>query len=354
MDRPRMDQYSTLFPEEPPPPPPPPPPGELRDHGGGVRYLTGLAGALLGALAGAVPWFLVSTFTAFFVGWLGFLVGWAASWGYQKLRGAKKRGYATAVVLLSSILAIFAAEVGSWMFVLCTDPEWQESAARLRISVAQLAWESLWMPENLPRVLPSMAVGLLIGGLGILSARQKLLAYIDPERAAQTAQRVQNTAAQTAAAQRTAAASCGTGMPLPREFALHLRPSAHKVGYVCIGLAGVFFLLFLGIAVGFDTWDALPVGCVLSLILLAEGILIVRLNGRYCLKVEGEQLRFVPRIGPAREFTAGEIGWVKVSNSMTRTLYSRDGQVLAKLHANLENMILLNQYLNEHQVPLRG
>ena len=65
-------------------------------------------------------------------------------------------------------------------------------------------------------------------------------------------------------------------------------------------------------------------------------------------------MRFVPRIGPEREFTVQEIGWVKVSNSMTRTLYSRDGQVLAKLNANLENMILLNQYLNEHQVPLRG
>lgn len=353
MDRPRMDQYSTLFSEEPPPPPPPPPPGEIRDSGGGAGYLTGLAGALLGALAGAIPWFLVSTFTAFFVGWLGFLVGWAASWGYQKLRGAKKRGYAAAVVLLSSILAILAAEVGSWMFVLCTDPEWQESAAYFRISVARLAWESLWMPENLPRVLPGMAVGLLIGGLGILSARQKLLAYIDPERAAQTAQRVR-TAAPQMAAQRTASASQGTGMPLPREFTLHLRPSAHKVGYVCVGLAGVFFLLFLGIAVGFDTWDALPVGCVLSLILLAEGVLIVRLNGRYCLKVEGERLRFVPRIGNPRTFTVQEIGWVKVSNSMTRTLYGQDGQVLAKLNANLENMILLNQYFNEHQVPLRG
>lgn len=353
MDRPRMDQYSTLFSEEPPPPPPPPPPGEIRDSGGGAGYLTGLAGALLGALAGAIPWFLVSTFTAFFVGWLGFLVGWAASWGYQKLRGAKKRGYAAAVVLLSSILAILAAEVGSWMFVLCTDPEWQESAAYFRISVARLAWESLWMPENLPRVLPGMAVGLLIGGLGILSARQKLLAYIDPERAAQTAQRVR-TAAPQMAAQRTASASQGTGMPLPREFTLHLRPSAHKVGYVCVGLAGVFFLLFLGIAVGFDTWDALPVGCVLSLILLAEGLLIVRLNGRYCLKVEGERLRFVPRIGNPRTFTVQEIGWVKVSNSMTRTLYGQDGQVLAKLNANLENMILLNQYFNEHQVPLRG
>ena len=78
------------------------------------------------------------------------------------------------------------------------------------------------------------------------------------------------------------------------------------------------------------------------------------LSERYGLRVEGERMRFVPRIGPEREFTVQEIGWVKVSNSMTRTLYSRDGQVLAKLNANLENMILLNQYLNEHQVPLRG
>lgn len=350
MDRPEMDQYSTLFSEEPPAPTPAPP-WEIENQGGGAGYLTGAAGALLGALAGAVPWFFISTFTGFFVGWLGFLIGWAAAGGYQKFRGARKSGYAGIVVFLCSVFAIVAAELGSWMYVLCTDPEWQADAAYFQIPVAQLAWESLLMPENLPQVLPSMVIGIIIGGLGILSARQKLLAYTDPERAAQRAQSI---VAQTAAAQRSAAASAGTGMPLPQEFTLRLKSSAHKVGYVCIGLAGVFFLLFLGIAVGFGTWDALPVGGVLSLIILAEGFLILRLNGRYGLRVEGERMRFVPRIGPEREFTVQEIGWVKVSNSMTRTLYSRDGQVLAKLNANLENMILLNQYLNEHQVPLRG
>lgn len=43
--------------------------------------LTGILGALFGALVGAVPWFLTSTFADFFVGWLGFLVGVAAPAG---------------------------------------------------------------------------------------------------------------------------------------------------------------------------------------------------------------------------------------------------------------------------------
>lgn len=50
--------------------------------------LLGIRGALLGALIGAVPWFLASTFANIFVGWLGFLWGLLPAMAIDCARGA--------------------------------------------------------------------------------------------------------------------------------------------------------------------------------------------------------------------------------------------------------------------------
>ena len=125
--------------------------------------LTGILGALFGALVGVVPWFLASTFADFFVGWLGFLVGVAACWGYRLFKGRRSTRFAMATVIVCSLLALFAAEIASWMYVLCSDPEWQADAAWYGIPVAQLAWESILMPENWGIMAPSMLMGMVIG-----------------------------------------------------------------------------------------------------------------------------------------------------------------------------------------------
>ena len=127
--------------------------------------LTGILGALFGALVGVVPWFLASTFADFFVGWLGFLVGVAACWGYRLFKGRRSTRFAMATVIVCSLLALFAAEIASWMYVLCSDPEWQADAAWYGIPVAQLAWESILMPENWGIMAPSMLMGMVIGVL---------------------------------------------------------------------------------------------------------------------------------------------------------------------------------------------
>ena len=129
--------------------------------------LTGILGALFGALVGAVPWFLTSTFADFFVGWLGFLVGVAACWGYRLFKGRRSTRFAMATVIVCSLLALFAAEIASWMYVLCSNPEWQADAAWYGIPVAQLAWESILMPENWGIMAPSMLMGMVSWALTI-------------------------------------------------------------------------------------------------------------------------------------------------------------------------------------------
>lgn len=323
------------------------PPCELEEPGTAGSYPLGLIGALLGAVVGAVPWFLASTFTNFFIGWLGFLVGWCACWGYQKCRGARRTGYAMTVVILCSIFAIVLSDFASNMYLLCTDFEWQRAARYEHISVYQLAAGALLMPENLQYILPNLGIGLLIGGLGIFSARRQVLEYTDPKRAAELAAR--------AAPAFQPAALGTTGMSLPYSFTVRMNKSTRNAGKILMGVAGALVALLVVIGAVTDSLgEVLPVTAILGLILVLEAVFLLRMGQNFRLEVEGERLRFVTRGGKVREFAAGDIGSVSASSNLQRVLYDREGKVLAKLNNNMENLLLLSQYLTEHNVPLRG
>ncbi len=65
-------------------------------------YGTGALGAFLGALLGAVPT-LATGYFGFVSGWLALLIPFAARKGYRLLHGARRGGYAFAVILASSL-----------------------------------------------------------------------------------------------------------------------------------------------------------------------------------------------------------------------------------------------------------
>lgn len=323
------------------------PPCELDDSRREGSYPLGLLGALLGAVVGAVPWFLASTFANFFIGWLGFLVGWCACWGYRKFHGARRTGYAMTVIILCSILAVVLSEFASNMYMICTDFEWQRSARYMGVSVYRLAAEVLMMRENLQYILPNLVIGLLIGGLGIFSARRQVLEYTDPEKASQLATNG------TVAYQQAVTAT--TGMPLPYSFAVQMNKSARRIGRILLWVAGGLMALFVILGIATDSLgEVLPVALMLCLILVVEGVLLQRINKRCRLEIEGEHLRFTNRRGKSAEFSAGDIASVSVTNGLQRVLYDREGRVLAKINNNMENLILFNQYLIEHNIPLRG
>lgn len=92
-----------------------------------------------------------------------------------------------ATVIVSSMFALFAAEIVSWLYVLCSDPDWQADTAWYGVSLLRLVWESILMPENWGIVASNMIMGMAIGVLGVVCVRQKVIAYTNPERAAQTA-----------------------------------------------------------------------------------------------------------------------------------------------------------------------
>ena len=305
----------------------------------------GILGALLGALAGAVPWFLVSAFTSFYVGWLGFLVGWAAAFGYQKLKGRKSFGLAMVTVVICSLLALIVAEYGKWMYVLCTDPGWQADAAWLGIPVALLAFESLMLPENFEVILPNLAIGLLIGGLGILSAGRYVRQYTDPEMAAETDRQMQ--AARSSL--NPASNFQSTGLELPRQFTVSFG-SGRKA--ILIVLAVVEFLLIaLLLLIGSYLGDTESLGIMLVLCLTVGAVMVFAVfQMRKRIDVDGDRL-----LVKGREFWARDIANVSMSqfNGAVK-LYGHDGRVLCQFGSAMKNAPLMMQWLKEHNIPLRG
>ena len=319
---------------------------EVPEDNGSVPM--GIIGAILGALVGAIPWFLVSTFTSFYVGWLGFLVGWAAIFGYQKLKGRKSFRLAITVVVICSLLALVVAEYGSWMFRLCTDPGWQADAAYLGIPVALLAFDSLLMPENFKVILPGLVIGLLIGGLGIFSAGKYVRQYTDPEMAAEIAQRFQmirNPLNPLSNFQTT-------GLALPRQFTVGMgkgrKTAAAVLAVVVIVLVAAMLLLGGVLAMDGDT-ESLVVVLVLSVVLGGVMVFAVLAVKKH-IDVDGDYL-----LVKGQTFGAWDIANVSMSQlNGAIKLYGHDGKVLAQFNNAMNNAPLMMQWLKEHNIPLRG
>ncbi len=140
-------------------------------------YFTGFIGALLGAVVGTVPWILVAIFAELYVGWLGFLIGWASLFGYKLLKGVKNRGYALTIIFACSILCILLAQFGMYCYEFLSDPDIAEYAEALGMPKLQFVWEAIKLPEVLPDVLKDLAIALVIGIVGVVTAKSQIDAY---------------------------------------------------------------------------------------------------------------------------------------------------------------------------------
>lgn len=119
--------------------------------GGGENYVTGMLGAFLGAIVGALPTLLTGLF-GFVSGWLALLIPFGARRGYQLFRGPRKTGFAFALILCLSVLA----------------------------SVGVCCW-LIWPYSPLEAGLTFFLIPIVFSVIGAFSCRQKLRSYTEPE-----------------------------------------------------------------------------------------------------------------------------------------------------------------------------
>jgi len=133
-----------------------------------TSYITGLLGALLGAVVGAIPW-MIAQKSGWFIGWLAFLIGFASLKGYELFRGAKKKGYITAIVWSISILLIL---VINYLMVF-----WELSNEGFRINF-DLIKAVIELSLQSGVFLRDAGISLLIGVVGLFGIGRQISQYV--------------------------------------------------------------------------------------------------------------------------------------------------------------------------------
>ena len=147
---------------------------EFWGTGESKNYLRGAAGAILGAVLGAIPWALVSL-AGWFVAWLGLLIGFLAKKGYELFGGKKGRPK----IWIICIAAIFGVILGNVLadFIDFGQMIYKgelEDVTYSDIPELYVYWIS--DPEVLKSVLYSMGLGLVFGMLGLFSVFKEMRA----------------------------------------------------------------------------------------------------------------------------------------------------------------------------------
>ena len=131
-----------------------------------IRVPLGILGALVGILLGSIAWFLVAQI-GFFVGWIGYLIVFLGIKGFVLMGKRINKPWAITIGVLG-ILAIVATQFVVFGFEIYKVLD--SHSARVTIyKVLQLIPEFLSDGEVLAEFLRNMALGVLIGGIAMIS-----------------------------------------------------------------------------------------------------------------------------------------------------------------------------------------
>ncbi|MBR2289530.1 MAG: hypothetical protein IJ867_02725 [Clostridia bacterium] len=119
-------------------------------------YLTGLIGAVVGAIIATIPWVLVYVYLQYILSVLAMLVAFGAFYGYKIGKGKMGKGV-TAIVVIVSLLAIVGATLGVIPAIIATQNDYEISAVYQN-------------EEFMSGLYTDLAVSMLFAILGIAAA----------------------------------------------------------------------------------------------------------------------------------------------------------------------------------------
>lgn len=143
------------------------------------KYVSGILGALAGAIIGALPWFVAETFLHYFLSILGAVISLASFYGYKLLGGIRKKGFALTVIIISSILAVIFAEYASQFVTAIMDKEFVEIAAGYGVTATQLATIIVFDPSFIGDIFLNLITGIFFAMLGIFGYLKYIGKYFD-------------------------------------------------------------------------------------------------------------------------------------------------------------------------------
>lgn len=123
------------------------------------NMVTGIIGAVLGGIIGAIPW-AFAVYNGWFVGIFGLLIAFAAKKGYELLKGKESKAKAV-VIILVAIFSVVVAELGGWVFSLIME------GGTLMESLEYFFFVLSIDGELQTRVISNLLLGLLFAGLGV-------------------------------------------------------------------------------------------------------------------------------------------------------------------------------------------
>lgn len=127
----------------------------------GASYFWGAIGAVLGAILGSILWALILVW-GYVASIVGFVIGWLANVGYDKLRGKKGKAKVL-ILLLAVVIGVAVGYFGYLAYYLVHDysvPFRQTLSVTLNL---------LQDREFLGDVMADVFVGLIFAGLGVFS-----------------------------------------------------------------------------------------------------------------------------------------------------------------------------------------
>ena len=129
-----------------------------------ISYATGIVGAIIGALIGGIPWFLL-LYSGWVVGILAFVIGFVSFIFYKLFKGPKNRFIANLIIYLASIFSVIAWLIFYYGYQV-------ETILNIKFS-----FRHLFVNSVLPYFLRDLGISLFIALAGLIGLNQQVNTY---------------------------------------------------------------------------------------------------------------------------------------------------------------------------------